>query len=106
MVSWQKWRRAFEFFVVGKGIENVAQKSALLLHSGGMKMQDIYLTFPTAFEPDRGETVYGIAMKQLDNYFRPKVNTIQKAWVSLNDTRTDRECVSVFDLIKTDSATL
>lgn len=91
-------------FVVGKWIEVVAQKSAL--YFGGRKMQDIYLTFPTACEPDRGETVYDIAMKQLDHYFRPKVNTIQKACVSFNDTRTDRECVSVFDLIKTDSATL
>lgn len=49
-VRWQKWRRAFELFVVGKGIENAAQKRALLLHCGGMKMQDIYFTFPAARE--------------------------------------------------------
>lgn len=74
-VRWQKWRRAFELFVVGKGIENAAQKRALLLHCGGMKMQDIYFTFPAAREPDGDETVYDIAMEQLDNYFRPRVNT-------------------------------
>lgn len=74
-VRWKNWRRAFELFVVCKGIENAAQKRALLLHCGGMKIQDIYFTFPAAREPDGDETVYDIAMEQLDNYFRPRVNT-------------------------------
>lgn len=72
-------------FVVGKWIEIVAQKSAL--YFGGRKMQDIYLTFPMASEPDREETTYDLAIKQLNNYFRPRLNTIQKAWVSFDDTR-------------------
>ena len=41
---WKKWKCAFDFFVVGKGITDVTQKKALLLHCGGMDMQDIYHT--------------------------------------------------------------
>ena len=43
---WKNWKRAFDFFVVGKGIADVAQKKALLLHCGGMGMQDTYYIFP------------------------------------------------------------
>eukprot|EP00105_Crassostrea_gigas_P012666 XP_011428727.1 PREDICTED: uncharacterized protein LOC105329234 [Crassostrea gigas] len=40
-----------------------------------MKRQDIFFTYPAAREPDGDETVYDIAMEQLDNYFRTRVNT-------------------------------
>ena len=43
---WKKWKHAFEFFVVRKGITDIAQKKALLLHCGGIDMQDIYHTLP------------------------------------------------------------
>ena len=34
-------------------------------------MQDVYYTFPEAREPGEGETVYTVAMEQLDQYFMP-----------------------------------
>ena len=37
-------------------------------------MQDVYYTFPEAREPGEGETVYTVAMEQLDQYFMPQVN--------------------------------
>lgn len=37
-------------------------------------MQDVYYTFPEAPEPAEGETVYTVAMEQLDQYFTPQVN--------------------------------
>ena len=52
---WQKWKRAFQLFVASKGIEHAAQKKALLLHCGGMKMQDIYFTFPAARDPGQDQ---------------------------------------------------
>ena len=54
---WKKWKRSFELFVVGKGVQNATQKKTLLLHCGG--------------EPGEGETVYTVAMEQLDQYFMP-----------------------------------
>ena len=37
-------------------------------------MQDVYYTFPEAREPGKGETVYTVAMEQLDQYFMPQAN--------------------------------
>ena len=71
---WKKWKRSFELFVVGKGVQDAAQKKALLLHCGGPQMQDVYYTFPEVREPGEGETVYTVAMEQLDQYFMPQVN--------------------------------
>ena len=42
------------------------------LHCGGPQMQDAYYTFPGAREPGEGETVYIVAMEQLDQYFMPQ----------------------------------
>ena len=37
-------------------------------------MQDVYYTFPEAREPGEGETVYAVAMEQLDQYFTSQLN--------------------------------
>ena len=66
---WKKWKRSFKLFVIGKGVQNTAQKKALLLNCGGQQMQDIYYTFPEARECGEGETVYTVAMEQPDQYF-------------------------------------
>ena len=70
---WKKWKRAFDFFVVGKGITNIAQKKALLLHCGGMGMQDICYTFPET-EPEEEEDEFTVAVRLLDQYFSPQIN--------------------------------
>ena len=72
---WRKWRQAFEFFVEGKGVTNPKQMKALLLHCGGMDLQDIYFTLPAAPEPREGETEFTVAMNQLEQHFTPQVNT-------------------------------
>lgn len=72
-VRWTKWRRAFELFIAGKGVKDAAQKKALLLHCGGMEMQDIFFTF-TLEDPGENQTVYDVAMKKLDDHFKPQVN--------------------------------
>ena len=33
---WERWLRAFELFATGKGVKNVDQKKALLLHTAGL----------------------------------------------------------------------
>ena len=39
-VCWETWLCAFELFVMGKGVENVDQNKALLLHTAGLNVQD------------------------------------------------------------------
>ena len=50
--QWKRWKRAFEFYIVGKGITGSARKKALMLHMAGMEVQDLYETLkkPTDIE--------------------------------------------------------
>ena len=41
---WTRWLRSFKLYADGKGIANNAQRKALLLHSAGLEVQDIFYT--------------------------------------------------------------
>ena len=69
-VRWKRWKRAFNLYVTSKGVTNESQKVALLLHSGGMELQEIYYTLV----PEDQETTFNDCLAALDNYFTPKVN--------------------------------
>ena len=71
---WRKWRRAFKFFVEGKGVTNPKQMKALLLRCGRMDLQDIYFTLSATAEPGEGETVFMVAMNQPEQHFTLQVN--------------------------------
>ena len=67
---WRKWKRAFEVYVLGKGITSDSQKRGLLLHTAGLEVQDVYFTFvPVGDDKD-----YPATLKVLDDYFIPKAN--------------------------------
>ena len=66
-----RWMRAFELYVEGKGVTNVGQKKALLLHTAGMNTQDIFYTLP---EVEGDGNAYENARKALNDYFTPKSN--------------------------------
>lgn len=75
---WKRWLTSFELYADGKGliiqpdkVDNKQRRRALLLHFAGPDVQDIFATLP-----DTGEaTDYGKAVKALNDYFIPKVNT-------------------------------
>jgi len=75
---WKRWKKAFQFYIDGKGVQNNDQKKALLLHSAGMDVQDIFDTLDNVpfVATVEGETdnVYKQAMRNLDAYFAPKGN--------------------------------
>ena len=91
---WRKWKRAFELFVVGKGIDDIEQKKALLLHCAGMQVQDVYFTFP-AKAAGENETAYSVALQQLDDYFTPQLNVPYERHLFRNMTQ-QRETVDQF----------
>ena len=70
---WTKWLRAFELFADGKGIKDKAQKRALLLHTAGMGVQDIYFTL-TEVTPEEDDNPYTITVKTLNAYMTPHTN--------------------------------
>ena len=77
---WKKWRKAFGYLIVGKGIVNDAQKKALLLHCAGMDVQEVFDTLPEPpaenvdGDDEDTPTEYKVAMQKLDCYFLPKIN--------------------------------
>ena len=70
---WKRWKTSFEFFADGKGVTNARQKKALLLHTAGVDVQDIFLTLPEPEEVE-GDTVYDKTVRMLDTHFSPCVN--------------------------------
>ena len=67
---WKRWVRGFKLYITGRGITSDAQKQALLLHTAGLEVQDIF------YSPVGEDTVktYEQTMVDLDNHFTPKSN--------------------------------
>lgn len=68
---WERWKRALEIYFVATNTNDQNKKRAILLHSGGMSLQDIYFNIPGAHVTDTTDG-YDIAVKKLDDYFSPK----------------------------------
>ena len=67
---WKKWKRAFNLYLLGRGVTVDSQKQALLLHVAGLEVQDIYYTLVG----DEAVDGYEATIKVLDDYFIPKSN--------------------------------
>ena len=72
---WRKWKREFEYYAEGKGIDNVRKKTSQLMHFAGMEVQDIFedLQDPGPV-PAEGDNAYKVAIRKLDFYFRVEEN--------------------------------
>jgi len=76
---WKKWLRGLEYFITGKGVANAEQKKALLLHSAGPQVQDLYETLQDPGPPpdhvgDDNADAYQKAVRTLNAYFSPRAN--------------------------------
>ena len=69
-VRWKRWKRVFNLYVASRELTNEGQKVALLLHSGGIELQEIYYTLVSEDQ----DTSFKDCVAVLDNYFTPKVN--------------------------------
>ena len=69
-VRWKLWKRSFNLYLVAKGITKDEQKTALLLHTGGLNFQELYYTLLTGTEIK----LFAESMELLDNYFAPQLN--------------------------------
>ena len=69
-VCWKRWKRYFNLYLLAKGITKETQKVALLLHTGGLDLQELYYTLVSEEEPQTLEECLTV----LDNYFVPKAN--------------------------------
>jgi len=90
--SWKKWKRSFELYVVGTGIEDEKRQKALLLHSAGLAVQDIY--FSLVGEQDKNSYKEAIAI--LDDHFIPKCNIPFERHMFRQIFQSDTETVDQF----------
>ena len=90
---WERWLRAFELFVEGKGITNHGQKKALLLHTAGMNVQDIFFTLP---EETEGTNSYVKAVNALNKHFKPQANVLYERLVFRETKQTVSETIEQY----------
>nr|CAI5856860.1 unnamed protein product [Callosobruchus analis] len=70
---WDKWKRALQIYLAASDIEDSTRKCAILLHSGGIALQEIFYSIPEAdVDPNQDVDVFDAALKRLDEYFLPK----------------------------------
>ena len=76
--KWRIWKRAFEYYAEGEGIDNARKKTSQLLHFAGMEVQDIFedLQDPGPI-PESGDSAFKIAIRKLDSYLRVEENTVR-----------------------------
>ena len=88
----RRWKRAFELFVVGKGITDKTQKRALMLHCAGMDVQDIFYTLPA----NGNANDYDKAIEALDTYFNPAVNVPYERHMFRRMSQEESETIDQF----------
>ena len=97
---WKKWLQSFQYFLVAKGVVNDAQKKALLLHTAGIEVQELYetLTDPgpaEEFEEDTA-TDFEKTVRTLNAYFVTKLNEPYERHVFRSMAQQERETVGQF----------
>lgn len=75
---WEKWKRALLLYLEASGTTDYNRKKALLLHSGGISLQEIFYNLPNTTNEgqDTPPDSFENALKKLDNYFAPKQSII------------------------------
>lgn len=92
---WKRWIRAFELYVTSKGITQAERKRAMLLHSAGMDVQDIFFTLEE-IPVEGAETVYEQAKKMLNRYFTPQANVPYERLIFRNMCQEESENIEQF----------
>ena len=92
---WRKWKRSFQFYVDGHGIDNPARQRSLLLHYEGTAVQDIHESIAEAATDDTN-TAFSPTVDALDTYFKCEPNTPYERHSFRQMTQKDGESVNQF----------
>ena len=74
--------------MTAKGVENITQKCALLLHCGGPEVQDV--------TKNGADDEFETAMNKLDNYFTPAVNVPYEQHLFRQMTQLEMETIDQY----------
>ena len=78
--------------MASREVTNEGQKVALLLHSGGIELQEIYYTLVSEDQ----DTSFKDCVAVLDNYFTPKVNVSFEGHVFRQMQQMEGETINQF----------
>jgi hypothetical protein len=91
-IEWEKWKRAFDICAEANEITNYKKLRTLLLHLGGVELQEIYFNLPdanVAYDEKENNNVLEVALVKLDEYFTPKrISSVERSLfreMKLND---------------------
>ena len=87
---WTRWKRAFEIYASARKINDQKQKCSLLLHCGGMQIQDIFFTLPGDLSKYEDATV------ALTNYFQPSSNVPYERHVFRSTEQRESETIEQY----------
>ena len=88
--KWEKWLDEFNIYLLATGIAQAQQKNALLLHSAGKNVKEIYETLKT------DEKENNAAADKLNDYFKPKVNVTHERYVLKQTKQGKNESIIKF----------
>ena len=89
--QWKHWKRGFELFLEARGETPDGQKKALLLHTAGMDVQEIFDTIP-----DAGTKNFEQSLEALDEKFAPQMNESCERYVFRSMSQGDSETIDQF----------
>ena len=92
---WRRWRRSFDYYIKARGTADPPQKKALLLHTAGINVQDVFETL-TLLEAGEQDDEYSLAIRALDEYFLPQTNMPYERHCFRQLQQRDNETVDQF----------
>lgn len=87
--------RSFNLFAEGRGVNDLGQKKALLMHCAGEAVQDIYYTLNEQ-QLGEGQTVFDMCCRVLSTYFHPRVNVAYERSVFRSISQKTTETIEQF----------
>ena len=89
---WDRWTKRFEVYIIATGIEDDAQKRALLLFYAGEAVQQLYNNLPNAEDA----TDYKATLQLLTDHFSPKKNRTFEIYKFRPAQQLDGESIDQF----------
>lgn len=77
-LRWEKWKRGLELYLIATNVTTPEAKRAMLLHMGGLALQEVYFNIPGAHVEGavEGKDLFAVAISKLDDYFAPKQSRV------------------------------
>ncbi|XP_043211661.1 uncharacterized protein LOC122376055 isoform X3 [Amphibalanus amphitrite] len=91
--KWDSWKRSFEYYIQASGITSESRKIALLLHVGGVDLQEVFHSVVDAsVKVETLQQLYEV----FDQQFLPKRNVIYERHVFRKEAQRPGETIDVF----------